>query len=261
MRFEAGFIGVGNMGGALASAVYKSSPDLAVCDKSAAKADAFLAAHPRAEAADQYTIARESHFLFLAVKPNVILSVARSLADYITDDTVVVTMAAGVPLADIADAIETGRCIRIMPNTPCAAEEGTVLYSVGSDVTPGDEAAFLDLMQFSGMVDKIDEKLIDAAAALSGCGPAFVYMFAEALADGAVRCGLPRDKAMRYAVQTIYGSAAMMKVSGKHPGQLKDEVCSPGGTTIEGVCKLKELGFETAVQQGLRAIIEKDLLL
>ena len=257
MKFDAGFIGVGNMGGALASAVYQSSPNLAVCDKSEEKTAAFLAAHPAAAAAEMYTVAAESRFLFLAVKPNVILSVARMLADSITDDTVVVTMAAGVPLCDIADAIETGRCIRIMPNTPCAAEEGTVLYSVGSDVTPGDEAAFLDLMQFSGMVDKIDEKLIDAAAALSGCGPAFVYMFAEALADGAVRCGLPRDKAMRYAVQTIYGSAAMMKVSGKHPGQLKDEVCSPGGTTIEGVLALEEHGFRAAAAAAVTAAYDK----
>ena len=95
------------------------------------------------------------------------------------------------------------------------------------------------------------------AAALSGCGPAFVYMFAEALADGAVRCGLPRDKAMRYAVQTIYGSAAMMKVSGKHPGQLKDEVCSPGGTTIEGVLALEEHGFRAAAAAAVTAAYDK----
>ena len=120
-----------------------------------------------------------------------------------------------------------------------------------------DEAEFLALLSSAGIVDKIDEKFIDAAAALSGCGPAFVYIFTEALAEGAVKCGLPRDKALLYAKQTVFGSAAMMLGSDKHPERLKDEVCSPGGTTIEGVLALEKGAFRATAASAVTAAFEK----
>ena len=257
MQYKAGFIGVGNMGSALASAVYKSSENLAVCDSFAKAALNFKAAHPGAAVTTLEDIAANARFAFFAVKPNIILGTAKQAAPVLGKDTVAVTIAAGVSLAEFTAAIGSERCIRIMPNTPAAVGQGMILYTLGADVTAQDEEEFLEVLRFAGVTDKLDEKLIDAAAALSGCGPAYVYMFAEALADGAVRCGVPRDKALLYAKQTIFGSAAMMMQSEKHPEKLKDDVCSPGGTTIEGVLALEQNGFRYAAASAVTAAYEK----
>ena len=136
--------------------------------------------------------------------------------------------------------------IRIMPNTPVSVNSGMILYSPDAEITDGEIAEFKDLLKFSGELDMIDETKIDAASAISGCGPAYVYIFAEALADAGVECGLPRNKAIDYAVQTILGAAELMKKSDKHSAQLKDEVCSPAGSTICGVRALEENGFRAA---------------
>lgn len=257
MKYQAGFIGTGNMGGALASAVYRAAENIAVCDADPARTAAFAAEHPKAAVGTAEELAADAQFLFLGVKPNVILDVAAAIRRALSPDTCVVTMAAGVSLNEIVGALGSERVIRIMPNTPAAVGEGMILYAMAAGVTAEDEKAFLELLRFAGMADKLDEKLIDAAAALSGCGPAFVYMFAEALADGAVSCGLPRDKALLYAKQTLLGSAAMMQKSRKHPEQLKDEVCSPGGTTIEGVLALEENRFRFAAASAVTAAYQK----
>lgn len=257
MKYQAGFIGAGNMGGALASAVYKVSKNIAVCDQNGKRTAEFVKAHPKAGVEKLENLVPEARFLFLGVKPNVILDVAESVGKLLTPETTVVTMAAGVSLAEITGKLGTEKVIRIMPNTPAAVGEGMILYTMASGVTEEDEKAFLALMQKAGTLDKIDEKLIDAAAALSGCGPAYVYIFAEALADGAVRCGLPRDKALLYAKQTILGSAKMMMESEKHPEALKDDVCSPGGTTIEGVLALEENKFRFAAASAVTAAYDK----
>ena len=257
MTYKAGFIGAGNMGGALASAVYKVAQNIAVCDFDKAKTDALAASMPSIAVVDADRVAKESRFVFLGVKPDAISKVASNIAPALSADTVLVTMAAGVSLKDISAAAKTDRCIRIMPNTPVAAQQGMILYCVGKGVSAEDEAEFLALLSGSGIVDKIDEKFIDAAAALSGCGPAFVYIFTEALAEGAVKCGLPRDKALLYAKQTVFGSAAMMLGSDKHPERLKDEVCSPGGTTIEGVLALEKGAFRATAASAVTAAFEK----
>ena len=257
MNYRAGFIGVGNMGGALAAAVYRAAENIAACDFDAAKTAALASSMPRIAVTDAATVAKEARFVFLGVKPDGILKAAASIADSLTADTIVVTMAAGVALQEVCAAARTERCVRIMPNTPASVGEGVILYCTASGVTKQDEEDFLTLMRYAGLVDKIDEKRIDAAAALSGCGPAFVYMFTEALADGAVRCGLPRDKALLYAKQTVLGSAAMMLQSEKHPEQLKDDVCSPGGTTIEGVLALEKGGFRAAASSAVTAAYDK----
>ncbi len=257
MKYSAGFIGTGNMGGALATAVYGSSEQIALCDTDVKKAEMLKEKLPCAEVVDLEKLAADTRFVFLAVKPNVILKVAQKLKDIIQDDTVIVTMAAGVSLEEISGAVGCDRCIRIMPNTPAAVGEGMILYCCGPAVTEQDETEFLSLMCKAGLVDRLDEKLFDAAAALSGCGPAYVYMFAQSLADGAVACGVPREKAERYAAQTIYGSAAMLKKSKKHPEKLKDEVCSPGGTTIAGVLALEKAKFRSAAASAVTAAYEK----
>ena len=150
--------------------------------------------------------------------------------------------------------------IRIMPNTPAAIGAGVVQYC-GQAVTVEELDDFAALIAPAGLVDPVSESLIDAASAVSGCGPAFAYLFAEALADGGVACGLPRDKAMAYAAQMLAGSARMVLESGKHPGALKDAVCSPGGTTIQGIRTLEERGFRAAAMDAVIAAYEKTLKL
>ena len=254
MKYNAGFIGVGNMGSALFDAVARTTSAGSLCvydmDEQKARKKGVAFEQPN-------TLVSESKFVFLGVKPNVILKVAEQIKECVTDETVIVSMAAGVDLVTLENALGTERIIRIMPNTPVAVGEGMILYCTANAVTDADISMFLQLMSSAGVVDAIDEKLIDAAAALSGCGPAFVYMFAEALADGAVKCGLPRDKAMKYSKQTILGSGAMMMSVDKHPGQLKDEVCSPGGTTIEGVLALENGGFRYLASSAVTAAFEK----
>ena len=146
--------------------------------------------------------------------------------------------------------------IRIMPNTPASVGEGMIQYC-SSNVTAEEEEAFLRIMAPAGRLDAVPESLIDAASCVSGCGPAWVYQFIEALADGGVACGLPRTKAQEYAAQMVLGSAKLVLESGKHPGELKDAVCSPGGSTIQGVRVLEEHGLRGAVMDAVIASYNK----
>ena len=148
----------------------------------------------------------------------------------------------------------------MMPNTPAAIGAGVVQYC-GRGVTVEELDDFAALIAPAGLVDSVPESLIDAASAVSGCGPAFAYLFMEALADGGVACGLPRDKAVSYAAQMLEGAARMVLENGKHPGALKDAVCSPGGTTIQGVRILEERGFRAAAMDAVIAAYEKTLKL
>lgn len=263
MSFEKfGFIGAGNMGSALARAVRRSisKNEIVLADSSETKAQ-VLANELGCKVSNNKAIAAEAKFIFLGVKPQVMASVLAGISPILAsrnDRFVLVTMAAGIPLSKYNEML--GRqypIIRIMPNTPVSVGEGVVLYSPNESVFMDEITEFCDALKSAGLVDKIDENLIDAAAALSGCGPAFVYMFAEALADGAVASGLPRNKALAYAVRTISGAAKLMAVSGKHPAQLKDEVCSPGGTTIAGVHTLETSGFRAASMGAVKSAFDK----
>ncbi len=197
-------------------------------------------------------------YIFLGVKPNILPIVLGDISGMLGGDTLLISMAAGVALSKIEDALGgAAKVIRIMPNTPVAYGKGMILYTTSEAVTEAEEERFLDLMKFSGKLDKIPEKLIDAGSAVSGCGPAFVYMFIEALSDGGVAAGLPRDKAMEYAARTVLGAAVTALESGRHPGELKDAVCSPGGSTIEGVLTLEEGGMRGVVADAVIAAYEK----
>ena len=146
-----------------------------------------------------------------------------------------------------------------MPNTPASIGEGVILYCNNEKVSEEQVSFFVNAMKGAGLLDRIDENKIDAASAVSGCGPAFAYMFIEALADGAVECGIPRDKAMMYAAKMLSGSADMVLQSGKHPGALKDAVCSPGGTTIAGVHALEDGAFRSAVMNAVTSAYKRTL--
>lgn len=237
-----GFIGCGNMGGALARAVSRVlNTNIYIYDHNEEKAAAF-AKEIGAEKSDNITIAKECDFIFLGVKPNVLPSVLEEIKGSL-DGGVLVSMAAGVSLEKIKGLVGEYPTIRIMPNTPVAVGQGMISWCKSEAVSNTQCSDFEKIMSEAGRLLYIEEKLIDAATAVAGCGPAFVYMFAEALADGGVQCGLPRDKALTLAAETIKGAAEMLLKTGKHPGQLKDDVCSPGGSTIEGVHALENGAF------------------
>ena len=261
-----GFIGVGNMGGALARAAAKkaSGPSLLLANRSPEKA-ARLAAELGGQVSDNAAIAAEADFIFLGVKPQMLPGVLEGLAPVLQarqSPFVLVSMAAGTSIEKIRQlAGGDYPVIRIMPNTPVSIGEGMILYARSENVTPEEERLFLQSMAEAGRFSPLEEKLIDAGSAVSGCGPAFVDLFIEALADGGVACGLPRAQALEFAAQMTAGSARLILESGKHPGELKDAVCSPGGTTIQGVRALEEAGFRAGVMDAVIAAYEKNFKL
>lgn len=259
-KYEAGFLGAGNMGGALAAAAARQVTGERVAVSCSTPAHSAAAAERLGcLAAAPEEILRESRFVFLGVKPQMLDGVAQSLsAPIAASESVFVSMLAGVQLERLERTLGADKkIIRILPNTPCAVGQGVVLYCANARVTDDDLAAFCALMADAGIVDPVPEHLIDAGCAITGCGPAFAYMFIEALADGGVKCGLPRAKAIRYAAQMLAGSAEMVLRSGKHPGLLKDEVCSPGGSTIAGVDALEQRAFRGSCIAAVEAAFEK----
>lgn len=258
-----GFIGTGNMGGALARAAAKAMPaeKLLLSDAYAPVAEA-LAKELGCKAVAVDTVAATAGFVWLGVKPQVIKDMLASIAPILAKrkDFVLVSMVAGVSIADIRRmAGGDYPVIRIMPNIPVKTGSGVILYDATENVAPEALEAFRASMAQAGLVDPLPEHLIDAGSALSGCGPAFVSLFAEALADGAVACGLPRAKAMAYAAQTLMGSAKLLLETGEHPGALKDAVCSPGGSTIAGVLALEQGGFRAAASEAVVSAYERTL--
>lgn len=260
MEFQRiGFLGCGNMGSALAQAAAKQSRSLLLANRTPTKAEA-LAGELGAQVADNGQVARDCDLIFLGVKPQMMAGLLAELAPVFrqrADRFVLVTMAAGLTMEAIRSmAGGNYPVIRIMPNTPASIGAGMILYCA-QGVEPEELEAFCALMSGAGRLDELPEGLMDAGSALSGCGPAFVYPFIEALADGAVACGLPRAKAQQYAAQTLVGAARLVLESGAHPGALKDAVCSPGGSTIQGVRALEQGGFRSAVMEAVIAAYQK----
>ena len=255
-----GFIGTGNMGGALARAAAKGGHTLLLANRTPAKA-AVLAKELGGTVCQNAVAAEAAELLFLGVKPQGLPGLAEELAPVLQarkgNAPVVVSMATAVTLREL-DAILGGGLplIRIMPNTPSAIGEGVIFYTCDG-VTAEEEAAFLENMAGAGRLLPLDDHLMDAGSAVAGCGPAFVDLFIEAMADGGVACGLTRPMAMECAAQTLIGAARLMLETGRHPGALKDAVCSPGGATIQGVRALEAGGFRSAVMEAVIAAYEK----
>ena len=238
-----GFIGCGNMGGAIAKAISSKCTDLAVTDRSGKARQLGL---PYTTAED---IACNAERIFLGVKPQMMQGVLENLKPILQEKKpLLITMAAGLTM-EKTDTFAGGGfpVIRIMPNTPTAIGMGVIQYCANGPVPQDVLEDWLSDMAPCGLLDRLDEKLIDAASALSGSGPAYLYVFLEALADGAVACGIPRAKAYEYAAMTMAGSAQMYLQTKTHPGALKDAVCSPGGSTIAGLKALEEGAFRAAV--------------
>ncbi len=260
-----GFIGTGNMGSALALCVAKSAPDvsLSFADHFSEKAKE-AAERLGGTAADNKELIQKCDYVFLGVKPQNLPELLSDLSGEIRareGKLTLVTMAAGISIEALEQALGFEvPVIRIMPNTPVSVGEGVIVYCT-KGVTKEGEAVFASLLTHAGVVQKLEEGKIDAASALHGCGPAFAYLFIEALSDGAVQCGLTRDAALTFAAQTVKGAAEMILQTGKHPGELKDAVTSPGGTTIEGVRVLEEKGLRSAAMDAVIAAYQKTLAL
>ena len=242
-----GFIGCGNMGGAIAKALANSTTDILVSDRSGKARVLAEQLDIRYGSAD--TVIRECDRIFLGVKPHMMKDVLMPLQPILAErKPLLITMAAGLEIRQIeAFAGCDLPVIRIMPNTPTAIGKGVIQYCANALVTEGVLSDWLADMAPCGLLDNLEERLIDAASAVSGAGPAYMYVFLEALADGAVACGIPRAKAYEYAAMTMAGSAEMYLHTKQHPGALKDAVCSPGGSTIAGLRALEQHAFRAAV--------------
>ncbi|WP_286142270.1 pyrroline-5-carboxylate reductase [Adlercreutzia caecimuris] len=267
-----GFIGLGNMataiiggllreGTVLADGTAVTAADLIGSAKTEATRQAKATQFGIAVTADNREVAAAADVLVLAVKPQFFPEVITEIRDAVNENALVISIAAGLTLERIAALFgrdeNTMRLIRCMPNTPALVNAGCTAVCPGTGATEDDEALCLALMESFGHAIVIPERLMDAASAVAGSSPAFVFMFIEALADGAVEAGMPRAQAYEFAAAAVAGSAQLVLETGRHPGDLKDMVCSPGGTTIEGVKALEQRGFRAAAMEAVGACVAK----
>ncbi|HNY16596.1 MAG TPA: pyrroline-5-carboxylate reductase [Treponemataceae bacterium] len=257
---KVGCIGTGVMGSALMEAVIKVAgpAEVLVRDADPLKGEAFCRKNGCTLASTNRDIASGADFVFLAVKPQFLAPVLEDIAGALTPETVVVSMAAGVPVETIRKNLKGHlKIIRIMPNTPAAVGASMIAIAPDKAVLPAEVQELQRLLAQAGLTELTGEPLMDAVTAVSGSGPAYGYLFIEALADAAVQMGMPRAQAIRYSAQTLKGAAEMVLQTGTHPGALKDSVCSPAGTTIAAVTKLEEKGFRSAVIEAALAAWER----
>lgn len=253
-----GFIGCGNMGGAIARALSRTTKDILVSDRSGRARK--LAEELGITYGDNAGIAASCDRIFLGVKPHMMGDMLNPLRDTLAArKPLLITMAAGLEIRQIEEFAGTQLpVIRVMPNTPTAIGKGVIQYCRNDLVEDAVLEDWLEDMRPCGLLDELEERLINAASALSGSGPAYMYIFLEALADGAVACGIPRQKAMEYAAMTMAGAAEMYMTTGQHPAALKDAVCSPGGSTIAGVRALEQHGFRAAAMDCVAAAYQRN---
>ena len=256
-----GLIGMGNMGYAILKGLLQiQKPEEMI----------FTAAHQEkmeqvsaqtgvAFATSNRALAEQVKYVILAVKPQYFDEVFADIKDVLRPDQVVISLAPGVTIASLNERLgESLRIVRAMPNTPALLGEGmTGVCWENGRYSEDEERELTELFTSFGQMQKVEERQMDAVGCVSGSSPAFIYMMIEALADGGVKYGLPRAAALKMAAQTVLGSAKMVLETGKHPEQLKDEVCSPGGTTIQGVSALERAGFRSAVIEACDACYEK----
>ena len=258
-----GFIGTGNMGGALASAAARSGEvEVLLANRTKAKAET-LAERIGAVVSSNEVIAREADHIFLGVKPQMIVDVLKGIAPALKERKsapVLISMVTGPDIARIQElAGGDYPVIRIMPNMPAAVGEGVIFYACSGNCGKAQQEAFLRYMAPAGKLFPLAEELHAAGSAVAGCGPAFAAIFLESMADGGVACGLPRASAIQYAAQMMLGTAKMVLETGRHPGVLKDSVCSPAGSTIQGVRTLEERGMRAAVLDAVTVAYEKNV--
>ncbi|WP_055669936.1 pyrroline-5-carboxylate reductase [Desnuesiella massiliensis] len=257
-----GFIGCGNMGQAMLGGIIKSeifSPENIIVSRS--NEDNLKALREKYNVnitTDNKEVAKKSDILILAVKPNIYLTIIEEIKDTIRKETLIISIAAGRSIKNIEELFgEEIRLIRIMPNTPVLVGEGITAICPNRKASKEDIEQTMAILNSFGEVEQIDEKLMDAFIAVAGSSPAYVFMFIEAMADAAVKEGLPRKSAYKMAAQAVLGSAKMVLETEKHPGELKDMVCSPGGATIEAVLELENRGLRNAVMKAMEVCAGK----
>lgn len=252
-----GFIGAGQMAQALAHGFVAAgrvpASQILAADPSPAARQAFQAAVPEATVTnDNALVVAQAEIVVLAVKPQYLASVLEPFSAAETAGRLFISIAAGATLGTLIKGLQTDRVVRVMPNTPCLVGQAAAGYCLGPGALPEDGPLVEQLLSAVGLSFALEERLLDAVTGLSGSGPAYVYVMIEALSDGGVKMGLPRDVATKLAAQTVRGAAEMVLSDGRHPAALKDAVASPGGTTIAGLAMLEERG----VRAGLIAAVE-----
>ncbi len=258
-----GFIGAGNMGSAIMGGILKNEELSKTVDIMASDANAGLLETRKSElginvTTDNKEVAAWADVLFIAVKPQFGEGVLKEIKDSIKTTTLVISIMAGKALSYLTGMLGADKkIIRTMPNTPALVLEAMTAICPGENVSDEDVNTALTLFNTFGKGEVVSENLMDAVTAVSGSSPAYVFMFIEAMADAAVKEGMPRDKAYKFASQAVYGSAKMALETGKHPGELKDMVCSPAGTTIDAVKALEDKGFRGIVMDAVNVCAEK----
>lgn len=265
------FIGTGNMGGALIHGACRAldPKQVHITDYFADKAEEMADALGCCCEASNTAAVLAGDYIFMCVKPQVMGGVLKEIEPVLKDcldkgqKKVVVSIAAGLQTGYIKEQLsmcgDALRVVRVMPNTPAAIGKGMLAVAAGPEVEEEYVNGVCEILADAGRVERLSEHLMDQFTVVSGCSPAFVYMFIEALADGGVMTGLSRQQALTYAAQTVMGSAAMVLETGKHPGELKDNVCSPAGSTIVGVATLEKHGFRSAAIEAVRAGYQKNV--
>ena len=257
-----GFIGCGNMGQAMIKGIVEAkwiqNEDILVSNRTSKKLEKIKDLYGVSTTTDNCVVAKNSDILVLSVKPKIYSLIIEEIRDVVKADTLIVSIAPGITLHQLeTQFIQTHKIVRCMPNTPAMVNEGCTAYVMNANCDNTNQQIIEKLLSCFGIAASVDESLMDAVTGLSGSSPAFVYMFIEALADGAVHEGMPREMAYQFAAQTVLGSAKLVLASGNHPGICKDQVCSPAGTTIEGVRTLEADGFRSSVMEAVIAASRK----
>jgi len=255
-----GFIGGGNMAEAmikgLLSASFIEAKNVFVSEPSEAKRDTLHAEYKIKVSADNRELVKKCDIIILAVKPQIVQKVLRDIASLVGRDKLVISIAAGVPIAIMDDVLQGGKnkkfsIVRTMPNTPALVQEGVTAIASGEHVRKIDVKIAHRIFEAVGRTVDVEEDQLDAVTGLSGSGPAYIFMLIEALSDAGVKMGLSREVANTLTIQTVLGSAKLARESGKHPGELKDMVTSPAGTTISGLHALEEGSFHTTLMNAV----------
>ena len=261
-KLTIGFLGAGKMASALAKGLVQAklvnADQIIASDPIDAARSAFAKEVGAKATASNLEAIQSAQVLVLAVKPDQVDGVLKEIRGLVTGKHLLCSIAAGVTLARLESGLGNGaRVIRVMPNTPALVGASATAYALGTNATVEDGRLAQKMFSAVGVAFQLKESLLDAVTGLSGSGPAYVYLIIEALSDGGVAAGLPRDVATKLAAQTVFGSAKMALETGQHPGALKDMVTSPGGTTIEGIHELEKAGVRGALMNAVRAAAEK----
>ena len=262
MSKKVGFIGCGNMGSSMVGGLIKSgflkAEEIIISTKTEASSKRLSDEFKVMTTLDSKTVAKESETIILAVKPNMYKSVIEEIKSELTEDKLIITIAAGISIENMEEWLgDDLKVIRTMPNTPALVGQAMSAVCPNKNVSEEELKYCINIFESFGECEVLEEKYFDGFIAVAGSSPAYVFMFIEAMADGAVKLGIPRAKAYKMAAQSVLGSANMVLDTGKHPGELKDMVCSPAGTTIDAVVELEKLGFRNSVIQAMDKCAEK----